>query len=44
MIAYSALNAVKTHSVYSASVFVLLFCLTFWPFLRHRIRHRRWPG
>ncbi|KAB1077137.1 hypothetical protein [Methylobacterium soli] len=43
MIVFSASDAVKNHFVYSACVFALLFCLTFWPFLRHCIRHRRWP-
>jgi hypothetical protein len=44
MVAYSAIDAVRSQSVYSACVFVLLACMSFWPLIRHRIRHRRWPG
>lgn len=43
MIVFSGIDAVKNQSLYSAAVFVLLFALTFWPFLRHRIRHGDWP-
>ena len=40
---YSILDAYKHGSVYSGLVALQLFALTFWPFLRHRIRHSRWP-
>jgi type IV secretory pathway VirB2 component (pilin) len=43
MMVYSFLDAVKHGSAYSACVFTLIACLTWWPYIRHRIRHQRWP-
>lgn len=44
MMLFSLVDAVKHQSVYSACVFVLLACLTWWPLIRHRIRHKNWPN
>ena len=40
---YSIREFVNHGSVYGGLVAMQLFCLTFWPFMRHRIRHGRWP-
>lgn len=44
MMVFSILDAVRHGSTYSALVAGLLVALTWWPFVRHRIRHGRWPG
>lgn len=41
---YSLIDAVKYGSLHSAIVLALLVAMTWWPFIRHRIRHGRWPG
>lgn len=43
MIVFSGIDAVKSQSPYSAAVFLLLVCLTWWPMIRHRLRHGHWP-
>ncbi|GJE42736.1 hypothetical protein [Methylobacterium soli] len=43
MMVYSLIDAVKHGSAYSACVFALIACFTFWPSSRHCIRHRSWP-
>lgn len=44
MMVFSILDAVRHGSIYSALVAALLVALTWWPFVRHRIRHGRWLG
>lgn len=36
-------DAIKNKSLQSAGLVLLLFLLTFWPFLRHRLKHGDWP-
>ena len=43
LMAYSLLDAVNHGSTYSAVVFAIIVLMSFWPLIRHRLRHRCWP-